>query len=98
MAGSLPVPSGGNTLGGESEENIPHGSHPKHSNARGSTSTAKKGQDSCSLEVVMPAVGFRKPHRILGYARPMVSQGAEPLPKGTCYPLSSNLNLKPALP
>lgn len=74
LAGFLPFSSGEMTLG-ESEENIPRGTRPKHGNARSSTSTSKR-----SRSWQMPAVGFQKPYRILGYASPKVSQGDESSP------------------
>lgn len=72
LAGFLPFTSGEMTLGEGSEENTPCGTRPKHGNTRSSISTSKR-----SRSWQMPAVGFQKPYRILGYASPKVSQGGD---------------------
>lgn len=92
LAGFFPFSSGEMILGEESEENIHQGTCPEYGNARCFISTSKR-----SRSWQMPAVGFQKPYKILGYASPKVSQKDESSPslEVPIVPLSQ---LAPALP
>lgn len=80
LAGFLPMPWK-DLFGEESEEDIPHGTHPKHGNARSSTSTAKGAKKTPALQSWQtPAVRFQKRPRTVGYASPKVSHGDERAP------------------
>lgn len=84
-------------LGEESEENIPLGTRPKHSNNRNSVSTAKRSRALVLQSWQTPVVGFQKPHRALGYTSAKFSQGDESnlSLEAPTVPLS---HLEPALP